>query len=179
MDRRARTAAIGGGCLIVLGALLLLIQINPALSGSLGIVWSWPMIVVLVGVGLLVMGLLTGSPGMAVPACVVAGIGGVLYWQTTTGNWFSWAYAWALIPGFVGVGMLLQALLGEGGRRQALRGAEAILSSLVLFLIFGSLFGWLTLLGPYWPALLIVVGVVQLVNRALRPFPSPALPSGS
>ncbi len=179
MDRRARTAAIGGGCLIVLGALLLFAQITPTLSRSLAVVWSWPMIVILVGVGLFVMGLLTGSPGMAVPACVVAGIGGILYWQTVTGNWFSWAYAWALIPGFVGIGMILQALLGEGGRRQAAKGGEAILTSLVLFLIFGSLFGGLTLLGPYWPALLMIVGVVQLIRRVLTPFPSPAVQSGS
>ena len=179
MDNRARTAAIGGGCLIVLGILLLLIQINPSLSGPLSVVWSWPMIVVAVGAGLFVMGLLTGSPGMAVPACIVAGIGGILYWQTITGNWFSWAYAWALIPGFVGIGMVLQGLLGEGGGRQMLKGGEAIFTSLILFLIFGSLFGGLTLLGPYWPALLIVAGVVQLFRRVLQPFPASAVPAGS
>jgi len=178
MDNRARTAAIGGTLLILLGALLLLIQVSPALRETLAIVWSWPLVVVAVGVGLFAMGLLTGSPGMAVPACIVAGIGGILFWQTQTGNWFSWAYAWTLIPGFVGIGMILQALLGEGGRQQALKGAEAILNSLILFLIFGSLFGGLTLLGPYWPALLIVAGAVQLVRRVLKPFPTPVAPAG-
>ena len=179
MDKRARTAAIGGALLILLGALLLWFQINPGLSRQWAILWSWPLIVVAVGVGLFAMGLLTGAPGMAVPGCVVAGIGGILYWQTQTGNWLSWAYAWALIPGFVGIGMILQAVLGEGGLRQALKGAEAIVTSLILFLIFGSLFGGLRVLGPYWPVLLIVAGAVQLARRVLKPFPSPAASAGT
>ena len=178
MDKRTRTAAIGGGLLIAAGAVLLLIQLNPALSGAWTVIWSWPLIVVAVGVALFAMGLLTGSPGMAIPACIVAGIGGILFWQTQTGNWFSWAYAWALIPGFAGVGMILQALLGEGGRQQVWKGAEAILTSVVLFLVFGTIFGGLTVLGPYWPALVIVVGLAQLARRVLEPFPSPPARAG-
>jgi hypothetical protein len=179
MDTRTRSAAVGGVILIVLGALLLLAQVSPELGSLLGLEWSWPLIVVAVGLGLFVMGLFTGTPSMAIPACIVAGIGGILYWQNMTGNWLSWTYAWALIPGFVGVGMILSALLGEGGWSRAAEGAESILVSLVLFLVFGSLFGGLTGLGPYWPALLILVGAVQLVRRILRPFPKPANEPGS
>ena len=173
MDTRTRSAAVGGVLLILLGAFLLLAQVNPEWQVRLGLEWSWPLIVVAVGLGLFIMGLISGAPGMAIPACIVAGIGGILYWQNLTGNWLSWTYAWALIPGFVGVGMILAALLGEGGWSQAGRGAESILVSLVLFLIFGSLFGGMTGLGPYWPALLVLVGAIQLVRRVLRPFPSP------
>ena len=179
MDRRSRTAAFGGALLILLGIVLLVIQLSPSLSERMSLVWSWPMIVIAVGVGLFALGLLTGAPSMAIPACVVAGIGSILYWQSATGNWFSWAYAWALIPGFVGVGMILQALLGEGGMRQALKGAEAILTGIVLFLVFGSLFGGLSVLGPYWPALLILVGATQLIRRALEPFPAPPSQTGA
>jgi hypothetical protein len=175
MDTRTRSAAVGGVLLILLGAMLLLVQINPAWRGWLGLEWSWPLIVVAVGVGLFFLGLITGAPAMAIPACIVAGIGGILYWQNLTGNWLSWSYAWALIPGFVGVGMILAALLGEGGWSQAGKGAESILVSLVLFLIFGSLFGGLWALGPYWPALLILVGAVQLVRRVLAPYPQAAM----
>src|SRR3970282_962883 len=103
--------------------------------------------------------------------CLLAGIGSILYFQNLTGSWLSWSFAWGLIPGFVGVGMILAALLGEGGWSQASKGAESILVSLVLFLIFGSLFGGMTGLGPSWPALLVLVGAVQLVRRVLRPYP--------
>lgn len=176
MNKQGRSAAIGGGLLILLGAILLLLQISPGLRETLQIQWSWPVIVIAVGLGLFVMGLLTGTPAMAIPACIVAGIGGILYYQAATGDWLSWAYAWALIPGFVGVGMILASILGQGGSEQAWKGAEAILTSLVMFLIFGALFGGLTMLGAYWPLLLVLVGAVQLVRRVLRPFP--LAPSG-
>jgi hypothetical protein len=55
-----------------------------------------------------------------------------------------------------------------------LKGAEAIVTSLILFLIFGSLFGGRRVLGPYWPVLLVVAGAVQLVRRVLKPFSGPA-----
>jgi len=177
MEKRTRSASGGGILLILLGAILLLFQVVPGLRPWLALDWSWPLIVVVAGAGLLALGLVTGAPGMAIPACIVAGIGGILYWQNATGDWFSWSYAWALIPGFAGVGTILAALLGEGGWRMAVKGAETILVSLVLFLIFGSLFGGLTMIGAYWPALLILVGLFQLVRRVLQPYPtSPASP---
>jgi hypothetical protein len=177
MDPRARSAAVGGALLILLGAVLLFLQISPAISAQFQLEWSWPLIVILVGVGLFVMGLLTGAPGMAIPACIVAGIGGILYWQVATGDWVSWAYAWTLIPGFVGIGMIIAALLGEGGTQQIWKGAETILTSLVLFVIFATLFGGMNVLGVYWPLLLVLVGAVQLVRRVFRPFPSADLPA--
>lgn len=172
MNSQGRNAVIGGGLLILLGAVLLVLQISPGLRGVLQLQWTWPLIVVAVGIGLFVMGLLTGTPAMTIPACIVAGIGGILYWQALTGDWLSWAFAWALIPGFAGVGMILASLMGYGGAEQAWRGAESILSSLVLFVIFGAIFGGLPMLGPYWPLLLVLVGGVQLVRRVLRPFPT-------
>ncbi len=60
---------------------------------------------------LALLGLLFWVPGMIVPAAIVAGVGGLLYWQNATGNWASWAYSWALIPGFSRVGTLLSSLL--------------------------------------------------------------------
>ena len=69
-----------------------------------------------VGACLLIFGLLAGAPGMAVPATIVAGIGGILAYQNATGDWTSWSYVWSLIPGFVGLGIMLSALLGDGGR---------------------------------------------------------------
>jgi hypothetical protein len=179
MDKRSRTAAVGGGLLILVGFVLLILQLIPGLKDQLSLEWSWPLLIVAIGIGLFLMGLLTGAPGMAIPACIVAGIGGILYWQTTTGNWLSWAYAWALIPVVVGIGMILAALLGEGGQDQAWKGAETILTSVVLFVIFGTIFGGLDVLGIYWPLLLVLVGAVQLIRRVLKPFPPAEGPAGS
>jgi hypothetical protein len=39
------------------------------------------------------------------PGSILAGIGGIFYYQNLTNDWESWAYIWALIPGFVGIGV--------------------------------------------------------------------------
>jgi hypothetical protein len=164
MDSQRRSSLAGGLVLVLLGALFLAVQWVPGLQ-----LWfSWPLIIIGIGVLLLIVGLLTGVPAMAIPACIVGGIGGLLYWQNATGNWESWAYAWTLIPGFVGVGMVLSGLLG-GDIRQTVRGGGwLILISLVLFAVFASFFGALGLVGRYWPVLLIGLGLLVLAQSLFR-----------
>jgi uncharacterized integral membrane protein len=169
MEQKTRSSIVGGALLILLGLFFLLYQVMPAQFNWLRVELGWPMTVVAVGVGLLIFGLLVGAPGMAIPASIVGGIGLLLYWQNATGNWESWAYAWTLIPGFVGIGTILMGLLGGGRLRDSLEGGFwLILISLVLFAIFGSFLGGLNLFGPYWPALLILLGVVVLVRNLIR-----------
>ncbi|MGD2148468.1 MAG: hypothetical protein PVH41_17370 [Anaerolineae bacterium] len=164
MERRRRANLAGGLVLILLGAGILVVQLLPGVQ-----FWfSWPWLLIGVGVLLLVIGSVTGVPALAVPACIVGGIGSILYYQATTGDWDSWAYVWALIPGFVGVGVLLSGLLGEEGSGAVRGGATLILISLVLFAVFGSFFGALGFLGQYWPVLLILLGLVLLVSPLLR-----------
>lgn len=165
MDRGMRRRIGGGLFLILLGGFLLSYQLQPELFGWLRLTMGWPLIIVGSGLALFVLGLLMGAPGMAAPAVILAGIGGLLYYQNTTGDWGSWSYAWSLIPGFVGIGILLAGLLGSGTLRDSLeRGGTLILISLVLFLIFGSFLGGLTRLGNYWPVLLIVIGLILLAR---------------
>ncbi len=107
MNKSQRTSLTFGIILVVLGAIFIAANLIPSFRVILNQANTWPMIIELVAAGLLVLGLMLGVPDMAVPATIVAGIGGILWWQNSTGNWASWAYMWALIPGFVGVGMLL------------------------------------------------------------------------
>ena len=168
MYRRRSSLALGL-VLILLGGWFLAVQLVPGLRGWVEANLDWPLAIVGVGVLLLLFGLFVGAPGMAVPACVVGGIGGLLFWQNATDNWESWSYTWALIPGFVGVGVILSGLF-EGNVRGSMRGgSELILISIILFVIAGSLFGQLGLLGTYWPALLILLGLFILVRGLFRP----------
>ena len=114
----------------------------------------------------LIAAMLTGIPGLAVPAAIIGGIGGLLYWQNQTGNWESWAYAWTLIPGFVGVGIIVSGLLGKQPGKALREGLNVIVVSLILFALFGSFLGGRNIFGPYWPVLLILLGLWLLV----RPF---------
>lgn len=166
MKDRPRWNMAIGLALILLGAWFLAVQFVPELGAY--VEPTWPLIIVGVGLILLVMAVLAGVPGLAVPACIVGGIGGLLYWQNATGNWESWAYAWTLIPGFVGVGALLSGLMGGETREGAREGAWLILISLILFAVFGSLFGALGILGRYWPALLILLGLLLLAQTLFR-----------
>ncbi|MGD9093856.1 MAG: hypothetical protein PVF74_13490 [Anaerolineales bacterium] len=169
MNRQRGLSIIGGLLLVLLGGWFLAVQLVPGLEGWFNIELSWPLLIIGTGVFLLLFGLVIGAPGMAVPACIVGGIGILLYWQNATGNWESWAYAWALIPGFVGIGVILAGLL-EGNFRQALGdGGWLIIISLVMFVVFGSLLGGLNLLGDYWPVLLILLGLWMLIRLLLRP----------
>ncbi len=168
MNQRYRSRLAWGIILILIGLWFLLVEVLPGLNFFLNQEFVWPFWVIGAGLILLIIGLLTGAPGMAVPASIVAGIGGILYWQNLTNQWATWSYAWALIPGFVGVGVVLAGLLGDRSPRPYERGLGLILTSLVLFVIFASVFGGLSWAGPYWPVLLIAVGLLLLVRVFIR-----------
>lgn len=150
--------------LILAGLYFFAIQFIPALRVFSLTDNNWPLIVVGVGVALLVATLLTWTPSFMIPAAIVTGIGALLFWQNATNNWASWAYAWTLIPGFVGVGVFLMHVMQGNLRQGILTGGAPALVSLVMFAIFGSFFGALGFLGQYWPLLLIVVGVIVLAR---------------
>jgi hypothetical protein len=104
---------------------------------------------------------------MAVPAVIVAGIGSILAYQNATGDWTSWSYVWSLIPGFVGLGVMLAALFGDGGREGFRSGLTLVFISAILFLIFSSIFG-ANPLGAWWPVLLIILGIWLLIQPLFR-----------
>lgn len=166
---RNRTNLVLGLLLILLGAWMIATNQIPELQRWMNLNFSWPMWVIGAGALILVIGLLVGAPGMAVPASIVAGIGGILYYQNTTGLWESWSYMWTLIPGFVGVGTILSGLLGENTRRNLGEGLRLLLISGVLFVVFGTFLGHLNLLGVYGaPILLIALGVWVIARGLMR-----------
>jgi hypothetical protein len=168
MSSKRRSSLAVGLILILVGLFFLAAQFLPELN--IWTVWfDWPVYAIGVGFLLLLIGLLVGEPDMAVPACIVGGIGGILYWQNATGNWESWSYVWALIPGFAGVGRVISGLLGPAHKRwkTVQDGLQTVLVSAALFVVFGSFFG-LSLLGDYWPVLLIALGVLLMARALFR-----------
>lgn len=159
MDRQSRSNLAIGLILVLVGGWFLAVQFVPGLARWINLEYSWPLIIVGVGALLLMIGVLTGVPGMAVPAAILSGIGAILYWQNATGRWESWAYVWTLIPGFAGVGILLSGLLGDQPRKNIREGAGLVATSAVLFLIFSAFFGIWGGLGRFWPVLLIGLGI--------------------
>jgi hypothetical protein len=128
----------------------------------------WPFIVMGVGGVFLLAALLTRTGGLAIPGCIVGGIGGILYYQTISGNWASWAYLWTLIPGFVGVGIILAGLLSRERVRFDTGGLILIAISAMGFVIFGGSFGLNLGMSTLWPLFLIGIGVITLISALFR-----------
>jgi hypothetical protein len=146
-----------GVILVLIGAWFLLDQTVPAFSNFFDKYTEWPVNLLLIGGVIFIIGLVLGAPGLSVPAAIVAGIGGIFYYQETSGNYNSWSYMWALIPGFVGIGSILAGLLGDHTAHNLKRGLNLMVISAVLFLVFSAFFGGWDLLGNYGPAILLIL----------------------
>lgn len=171
MNKQGRSQLALGVILILLGAWFLLDKTLPAFHNFFDKYTAWPTNMLLIGGGIFIIGLVLGSPGLSVPAAIVAGLGGIFYYQETSGNFESWSYMWALIPGFVGVGTVLQGLLGENTGQNLKRGLNLMVISAVLFLVFSSFLGGWEILGNFGPALLLILlGLWVLGSGLYRTF---------
>jgi hypothetical protein len=167
MKKRGRTQLVLGILLILLGVWFIAQRSFPELAALAERFMDWPFIVIGVGVLLFFLGLVLGEPGMAIPAAIVSGIGGILYYQDLTGDWESWGYMWTLIPGFVGVGSILRGLLGEDTRNSLRHGLNLMVISAVLFLVFSALLGGWELLGNYVPAIMLILLGLWVIGSGL------------
>jgi len=134
---------------------------------------TWPLWVVVPGVAMLVGSLFIpdrGGVGLAIPGGIVTMAGLVLWVQSATGLYATWAYAWALVaPGGVGLGMFVFGLVrGYGDIRSG--GLRTILVGAGLFLGFAFFFeGVIGLSGDriadldtIMPIALVALGVIVL-----------------
>lgn len=168
MSKSGRSQLALGVILVLIGVWFLLNKTVPAFSNFFDNYTEWPINLLLIGAGLFVVALVIGSPGLCVPAAIVAGIGGIFYYQKVSGvGAESWSYMWTLIPGFIGVGVILQGLLGENTARNLKSGLNTMVFSAVLFLIFSAVLGNWNLLGDYGPAVLLILLGVWVLGKGL------------
>ncbi len=171
--RRVGSSAALGMVLIVVGFFALVI----VLAGVDLTQYGWPLFVILPGLTLLVAGFVNLGTAATIPGGIVTMLGLVLAYQNSTGDWPSWAYAWALVVPFgVGLGMYLQAMRDRD--QHALRSGRTLMFvGLMIFAIGFVLFE--SILGisgrdygvvgkAALPALLIVIGIILLVRSVQR-----------
>ncbi len=167
MSKGNRAQLTLGILLILAGVWFVAAQQVPALKVWVNLEFSWPFYVIGAGAVILIIGMATGEPRMAIPACIVAGVGGILYYQNTYNDYQSWSFLWTLIPGFVGVGNILAGILGDDTRRSIVRGINLLVVSAVLFLVFAAIFNRLNFLGSYGPAALLIFLGLYIIGRGL------------
>lgn len=164
MNRRGNFA--GAILLIGVGAFYLAAALLPGVKALAYGQQTWPYQIIALGLLFFIAGILAFTPAMFIPGSIITGLGGILYYQNSTGNWGSWAYLWTLIPGFVGIGLILFGIFKRKlGAIWA--GLWNFFSSVVLFSIFGFALGGLTNVNIIWPVALILLGFFFLL-RAVR-----------
>lgn len=164
-DSRNTISAI---ILIGVGALFLLAQIFDFNIFSL-LAGSWPLFIILPGVAFLAAAWMGGKnmAGLAIPGAIITGTGVMIGVMESTRHWEAWAYAWALYPVFVGLGLLF---IGSrtGSAENTRAGRAAVRWGLVVFVILAALFelvifgGGLQIGSWLVPAVLVVIGVLML-----------------
>ena len=158
MDSSRRGTVLLGLALVVLGGLALAGRFLNVDLLSLG----WPIFVLAPGIILFAAGVAVGGKaglGLAIPGGIVSVVGLVLTFQSATGLWGTWAYAWALVaPGGVGLAFVLYGLL-TGQRDIARGGIPILLIGVGLFIGFGLFFeGVLDMSGQGGAAELLLAG---------------------
>jgi hypothetical protein len=166
---RGRVNLVIGALLVGLGALFLLGQLfNVNL-------WEffWPFFIIVPGLLFFVGMVLGGKPAgpLAIPGSIVTMVGLLLLYQSITGHWESWAYAWALIlPTSVGIGLSINGAWSDV-ERLVTTGAKWITVGIALFLVGGVFFELLLNISDnfignvVWPGLLIAFGLYLLLRR--------------
>lgn len=162
MKNERLQSVIWGVALILLGLAFLAYQVFP--DRFSGVAWPW-LLVALGGV-FVVMALLTRAGGPMIPGAILVGLGGLFLYFTRSDAWGDW-YWWMLMPAFVGLGLLLGGLIDPEMRPARTGGLILLAIGLILFLVFGGVFGLSADLLRFWPVLLILFGVLVFV-RALR-----------
>jgi hypothetical protein len=170
--RRGGSGVALGVVLVVVGVFYLLVQLYGIDLSSFG----WPLFVIIPGLTLLIVGFVSLGTGAAIPGGIVTMVGLVLAYQNSTGNWSSWAYAWALVaPGGVGLGLFLQGLrernpgLIRQGRSLMFIAALIFLVGFVFFESILNLSGMndVPAVKAALPALFIIIGIL-LLGRSIQ-----------
>ena len=167
--RRNGTGIALGVVLVVVGLFYLVVQVASVDLSSFG----WPLLVIIPGVTLLIVGMLSLGTGAAIPGGILTMVGLVLAYQNSSGHWTSWAYAWALVaPGGVGLGLFLQGLR-ERNSNLIKQGRTLMFIAALIFMVGFVFFeSILNISGindepvvkAALPALFIVIGILLLAR---------------
>ena len=167
---KTRKNIAGGVVLILLGAFFIFWQLAPEnITGWFDRNLDWPFYIIGTGLLFILIAILTGVGGLAVPGAIIGGIGGILLYQWLTGDWVSWAYAWVLIPGFVGLGILLGSFISQDMRRERRNGLTMfVVSTLIGLVLWAAFHSGSVAQTTVWALALILLGVYLLISAFFR-----------
>ncbi len=176
-QRPMAAPAIVGLLLIAVGAVVLAgrqVGIDPFASVA---AWGWPLFVIVPGLVLLAAALVPSPPrgiGFAIAGAIVTTVGLVLLYQSRSGDWESWAYAWAFIPLAAGAALFAYGLYARSS--SMVRGGTWLAGIAALLLAIGAWFFQGLFAGELrpdfaeaWPLALIALGALVLIRAFVVP----------
>lgn len=176
-QRPVAAPAVLGVFLIAIGAVILIArEVGVDLFGAIGD-WGWPLFIIIPGVALLALALVPTPPrgiGFAIAGGVVTTVGALLLYQSETGNYESWAYAWALIPLAVGAALVLYGLFAH--EEGMVRGGVWTSGIAAFVFLAGAWFFEGVFAGrvrpeiaDLWPLAFVFVGVALVIRTFFLP----------
>ena len=116
MENTNRGTVILGTFLIAIGVVYLLLNLVPGIQT----VQTWPVIFFFLAAAFFLPVFLwpsakRGLAGLYIPGSIMLVLGLIFTYDVLTLDWASWAYAWLLIPGGVGLGLFSGRLSAIGG----------------------------------------------------------------
>lgn len=161
-DRRLTSLLLIGGGLLLLG------------FWQYGIGLVWPMFVV--GPGLVFLyhaftGTSRDSADMIFPGVILTATGALLLYQSLTGHWASWAYAWAMYPAAVGFAMQWRAARVNAYRHEYVVGQNLLRYGLMALIGLAAVFEFAIFRSGSAQAFgigLVLIGLVTLVSNNKR-----------
>ena len=169
MKKEQRGNIVGGTFLILLGLFFMIWYLKPDwVTAVFGDTISWPFYVIGVGVVFLIVAVVTQMGGFAVPGSLAAGIGSMLYYQNFYNDWESWSYLWPLVPGFVGLGLLIGSYVDKSMRSERRTGMTMFLIALAVTAVLGGFFSANLNLRLGGAVLLILFGIYVLIGSMVK-----------
>jgi hypothetical protein len=176
--RRAGSPAALGLILVAVGAIVLLFrQAGIDLLEATGRD-AWPLFIIVPGLLLIAAAAVPEPPGglpFAIGGAIVTTVGSLLWYQQATGNWESWAYAWALLPTAAGIALIAYGALTRRSRLVS-NGLWTAAIGAGMFLVgawfFGAIFAGQAVpldVAAWWPVALIILGALIAVSAIVRP----------
>lgn len=172
MNESRKGTLATGIILVIIGAAFIVLNLIPGLTGNK----TWPFIFIVGGIGFLLPALIWenargGLAGLYIPGMILLVLGGIFLFNTLSGNWAVWAYAWILIPASVGLGLYTGALIGKWHDDVKKTGIWMTIISAAVFAFFAALFGNL-LVKAIGAGILILFGLILVLRTLLQKQPA-------
>jgi hypothetical protein len=168
MKNMDRGSLVGALALIVLGLVFLLLNFIP----DVGFEELWPVIFFVVALGFYLPAVIwpesrRGLAGLYIPGSLLLVMGIVFLYNTLSGDWNVWAFAWLLVPFSIGLGMSLAAWIGNWSPPVGEVGIWIMVLNAVGFSLFGTLFGEPGI-KTFSAGLVLIGGALMLLRGFLR-----------